>query len=90
VRKLEPDLVNSFGPYALVMATLAITLDRRLAVSSALCVAGSVLTQHAIDQAFWIVGATHVVSCLVVVYVWRPEILIRPRAERELARASRE
>ncbi len=79
-RPVENALFSSFGVYTLVTSTLAITVDRRLAVSALIYVVGAYATHLDVDRVYWTLGASHLLAGLVAAYVWRPDTLLRPRA----------
>ena len=85
---VEHSLFIDFGIYALVDATLAITVDRRLVWTPLFYVAGAAGAYLWVDGVVYMLGAAHFVAYTFVAVVWRPASLLRTAEERRaLARA---
>lgn len=82
---IEHALFVDFGIYALVTATLAITVDRRLIVCPIIYITASALTYFHVDSVLWYLGGAHATFGLVAAAIWRPDQIIDP--ERAAARS---
>ncbi len=83
---IEHSLFVDFGMYFLVTATLAITVDRRLAWSTLAYLIGAALSSVSIDLIYWFLGAAHLISGMVAAVVWRPKYLFVRNERAALAR----
>lgn len=69
---IEHALMLDFGLYFLVDATLALTVDRRLAYGPLIYAAGAILAYCSVENVFWFLGAAHFCAFMLAAWVWRP------------------
>ncbi|CAN0555821.1 unnamed protein product, partial [Laminaria digitata] len=84
---IEHSLLIDFGVYALVNATLAITVDKRLAWCPAFYIAGVVVASWSMAAIFYLLALAHLASFIFMAAAWRPETLLRSAEERAAERA---
>ncbi len=84
---IEHSLLIDFGVYALVSATLAITVDKRLAWCPAFYIAGVVAASWSMAAIFYLLALAHLASFVFMAAAWRPETLLRSAEERAADRA---
>lgn len=70
---VEHSLLVDFEIYALINATLALTVDRRLAISPLFYIGGALLSSIWFDQIYWFLGLSHFLSQTYAALIWRPE-----------------
>jgi serine/threonine-protein kinase len=75
---IEHSLLIDFGIYFLVTATLAMTVDRRLAFQPLVYLIGAVLSGFQIERIYYYLGASHFLAFLAAAAVWRPATLRGP------------